>query len=83
MDNQRTQDQVAALKPVSDGHQTVTWVAKMKMVWSKPELKQVGKLAFLALALVVWYPIYSHLDSFSRWVAYDLCRFAQIGRAHV
>ena len=74
MDNQRTQDQVAALKPVSDTHQTATLVSKMKKAWGDLDLKQVGKLALLALGLIAWYPVYSHLDPFSRWVAYDLFR---------
>jgi len=74
MDNQRTQDQVAALKPVSDADQPVTFVYKMKKAWGDLDLKLVGKLALLALALVFWYPIYSRLDPISRWVAYDLFR---------
>ena len=52
MDNQRTQDQVAALKPVSDTHQTATLVSKMKKAWGDLDLKQVGKLALLALGLI-------------------------------
>jgi uncharacterized membrane protein YraQ (UPF0718 family) len=76
MDNQRTQDQVAALRSVSDTDQPVTFVSKMKKAWGELDPKQLGKLALLALGLIAWYPVYSRLDPFSRWVAYDLFRIA-------
>jgi uncharacterized protein len=38
--------------------------------------RQILKLILLALALLVWYPLYSRLDPFSRWVAYDLLHIA-------
>ena len=34
--------------------------------------RQIFKLILLGLALLAWYPVYSRLDPFSRWVAYDL-----------
>jgi uncharacterized membrane protein YraQ (UPF0718 family) len=37
---------------------------------------KIFKLIFLALGLIAWYPVYSRLDPFSRWVAYDLLRIA-------
>jgi uncharacterized membrane protein YraQ (UPF0718 family) len=76
MDNQRTQDQVAALRSVSDTDQPATFVSKMKKAWGELDPKQLGKLALLALGLIAWYPVYSRLDPFSRWVAYDLFRIA-------
>ena len=33
-------------------------------------------MLLLALALIAWYPIYSRLDPFSRWIAYDAFRIA-------
>jgi uncharacterized membrane protein YraQ (UPF0718 family) len=38
--------------------------------------KEILKLALLALALLVWYPVYSHLLPFSLWITYDVFRIA-------
>jgi uncharacterized membrane protein YraQ (UPF0718 family) len=68
MENQRVQDQAAA--------QPVTLVAKMKEAWGEDFLRQFGKLALLGLGILAWYPVYKHLDPFSRWVAYGLFHIA-------
>jgi uncharacterized membrane protein YraQ (UPF0718 family) len=68
MDNQQVQDQ-AASPPVHHA-------SKIREAWGEVPLKQIGKLVLLGLALIAWYPIYSRLDPFSRWVVYDLFRFA-------
>jgi uncharacterized membrane protein YraQ (UPF0718 family) len=76
MDNQRMQNQAAALKPLPEADQPATLPSEMKESWGEVPFKQIGKLVLLALGLLAWYPVYSRLDSFSRWVAYDLFRIA-------
>ncbi len=68
MDNQQVQDQAAS--------QPINHVSKIREAWGEVSSKQIGKLVLLALALIAWYPVYSRLDPFSRWVAYDLFRIA-------
>jgi uncharacterized membrane protein YraQ (UPF0718 family) len=68
MDNQQVQDQAAG--------QPVHHAAKIREAWGEGPLKHIGKLALLGLGLLAWYPIYSRLDPFSRWMAYDLFRLA-------
>jgi uncharacterized membrane protein YraQ (UPF0718 family) len=77
MDNQQVQDQAATLKAMEEAaKQQVPLFSKMKEAWGEVSLKQIGKLVLLGLGLLAWYPIYSRLDPFSRWVAYDLLRIA-------
>jgi uncharacterized membrane protein YraQ (UPF0718 family) len=77
MDNQRAQDQAATLKPVDEVVQPpVRLAAKIKTATVEVPVKQILKLTLLGLALLAWYPVYSRLDPFSRWVAYDLFRIA-------
>jgi uncharacterized membrane protein YraQ (UPF0718 family) len=68
MANQRVPDQSVA--------QPVTLVSKIKEAWGEDSFRQIVKLALLGLGLIAWYPVYSRLDPFSRWVAYDLFRLA-------
>ena len=37
---------------------------------------QIFKLTLLGLALIAWWPVYTRLDAFSVWLAYDLLRLA-------
>ena len=54
MDNQRVQDQATA--------QPVTLVSKIKETWGEDSFRQIGKLVLLGLGLLLWWPVYSHLD---------------------
>jgi uncharacterized membrane protein YraQ (UPF0718 family) len=77
MENQLPQDQTATLKPVDEMvNQPVRLVSKIKAATVDLPYKQIGKVTLLGLALLAWYPVYSRLDPFSRWVAYDLFRIA-------
>ncbi len=51
-------------------------LAKVKTSMGDMPVRQILKLLLLGLALIAWYPVYRHLDPFSRWVAYDLFRLA-------
>ncbi len=51
-------------------------IPKMKAGIADLPARQILKLIFLALVLIAWYPLYSRLDPFSRWVAYDVLRIA-------
>jgi uncharacterized protein len=51
--------------------------AGMKATIVGLSVRQILKLVFLGLALMAWYPIYSRLNPFSLWVAYDLFGIAQ------
>ena len=55
----------------------INLIAKMKAAIADLSARQILKLIFLGLALIAWYPIYSRLNPFSRWVAYDLFGIAQ------
>jgi uncharacterized membrane protein YraQ (UPF0718 family) len=50
------------------------FLSRLKAGFAEISSRQILKLILLALGLLVWYPIYSRLDPFSRWVAYDLLR---------
>ncbi len=39
--------------------------------------RQILMLSLLALALIIWYPVYSRLVPFSLWVTYDVFRIAR------
>ena len=54
----------------------INFIAKMKAAIADLSARQILKLIFLGLALIVWYPIYSRLVPFSLWVTYDVFRIA-------
>ena len=54
----------------------INLMARMKAAIADLSARQILKLVLLGLALLVWYPIYSRLDPFSTWVAYDVFRIA-------
>jgi uncharacterized membrane protein YraQ (UPF0718 family) len=56
--------------------QSVNFIGRMKEALANISAGQILKLTLLGLALMAWYPVYSRLDPFSRWVAYDLFRIA-------
>ena len=47
-------------------------IAKVKAAFAEMSAGQILKIVLLVLALIVWYPVYSRLNPFSQWVAYDL-----------
>jgi len=54
----------------------IKFIAKMKAAIAELSARQILKLIFLGLALIVWYPIYSRLVPFSHWITYDVFRIA-------
>ncbi len=77
MDKQPSSEQAAASEIASEmTEEPLNFVAKVKTALTDISARQVLKLGFLALGLIVWYPIYRELDPFSRWVASDLFRIA-------
>ena len=75
MVNQNPQEQAMADKiAVEATAPPVNLISRVKAGMAEMSSRQTIKLTLLALALIVWYPIYRRLDPFSRWVAYDLFR---------
>jgi uncharacterized membrane protein YraQ (UPF0718 family) len=74
MDNQQTQDHAATI--AAGASQPVKLLSRLKAAPRAMSRQHLAKLALLGLALILWYPLYSRLDPFSRWVAYDLFRIA-------
>jgi uncharacterized protein len=75
MRNQQDQEQVI----ISDSEAKAitlpdTVMSRIKLNLGNVSGLNVIKIIFLALGLLVWYPIYSQLVPFSNWVAYDLFR---------
>jgi uncharacterized membrane protein YraQ (UPF0718 family) len=54
----------------------VNLMAKVRGAIAEISGGQILKLILLGLALMAWYPVYSRLDPFSRWVAYDIFHIA-------
>ena len=78
MDNQNPLERAVALEIAAETTEPpINLIAKMKAATADLSARQILKLIFLALALIAWYPIYSRLDPFSRWIAYDAFRIAQ------
>jgi hypothetical protein len=72
MDNQNPSEQGVAMEIAEEAtDQPLHLIPKMKAGIADLSARQILKLILLALALIVWYPLYSRLDPFSRWVAYD------------
>ena len=73
MDNQNPQEQAVAVEIAADATEPpINLIAKMKAAIADLSARQILKLVLLGLALIVWYPVYSRLNPFSHWVAYDL-----------
>src|SRR5664279_4970352 len=78
MDNQNPQEQAVAVEIAAAAIEPpLNLIARLKAAMADISARQILKLIFLALALIAWYPIYSRLDPFSRWIAYDAFRMAQ------
>jgi len=75
MDKQYSQKQMMASKvAVVATEPPVHLISRVKASMAEISSRQILKLTLLGLGLIVWYPIYSRLDPFSRWVSYDLFR---------
>ena len=55
----------------------ISRVTRVKAAIADLSARQILKLIFLGLALMVWYPIYSRLVPFSTWVTYDVFPIAR------
>ena len=78
MDNQNPQERAVAVEIAAETTEPpINLIAKMKAAIADLSARQILKLILLGLALIVWYPIYSRLDPFSLWVAYDVFGIAQ------
>lgn len=78
MKEQLPQDQAVPVKIAAEStEQPINLISKVKAAIIETPARQILKLIFLALALIVWYPIYSRLVPFSLWVTYDVFRIAR------
>jgi len=78
MDNRNPQERAVAVEIAAETTEPpINLIAKMKAAIADMSARQILKLIFLGLALIVWYPIYSRLVPFSLWVTYDVFRIAQ------
>ena len=75
MDNQNPQEQAVAVEIAAETTEQQP-ISKLKAAVAEMSSRQALKMLLLALALIAWYPIYSRLDPFSRWIAYDAFRIA-------
>lgn len=77
MSNPHPQERTAAMKISTEtAEPPINLIPEAKAGTAKMPARQILKLILLALALIAWYPIYSRLDPFSGWVAYDVFRIA-------
>ena len=73
MDNQNPLEPAVALKISADATEPpISLFGKLKAAIADLSARQILKVVLLGLALIVWYPVYSRLNPFSQWVAYDL-----------
>ncbi len=77
MDNRNPQEPAVTAEIAHEATEpSVNLLARMKAPIAAMPARQILKLIFLGLGLLAWYPLYSRLDPFSRWVAYDVFRIA-------
>jgi uncharacterized protein len=77
MHDQHLQERAVALEIAAEVTEPpIKFIAKMKVAIADMSARQILKLIFLGLALMVWYPVYSRLDPFSTWAAYDVFHIA-------
>lgn len=57
--------------------QPISLLAKAQAAMTEVSASQIFKLIFLALGLIIWYPLYSRLVPFSLWITYDVLRIAR------
>ncbi|MCL4502171.1 MAG: permease [Deltaproteobacteria bacterium] len=79
MKDQPLQDQtVAAEIATGPAKLRMNFTSRVKAAVAELSARQILKLIFLALGLMVWYPVYSRLVSFSLWITYDVFRIARV-----
>jgi uncharacterized membrane protein YraQ (UPF0718 family) len=72
MSNQLPQEQALAGDIAPDATERPgNFIARVKTAIAHLSAREILTPTWLGLALLVWYPIYSRLDPFSRWLAYD------------
>ena len=76
MDNRNSPKPVAVEIATEAAQPPIKLIAKVKAAFAEMSAGQTLKIVLLGLALIVWYPVYSRLNPFSQWVAYDLFRIA-------
>jgi uncharacterized membrane protein YraQ (UPF0718 family) len=77
MNDQHLQERPVALDIAAETTEPpINLIAKMKAAIADLSARQILKLIFLGLALMVWYPIYSRLVPFSKWITYDVFAIA-------
>jgi uncharacterized protein len=78
MNNQHPQEQAVAMEITAKTPEPPTnFIARVKAGIADLSARQILRLIFLGLALLVWYPIYSRLVPFSLWITYDVFRIAR------
>jgi uncharacterized membrane protein YraQ (UPF0718 family) len=77
MSTQPPQEQAVAVEiPAEAPVPPHNLIGKVKTVVADISGRNLLKVLLLGLALIAWYPVYSRLDPFSRWVAYSLFHIA-------
>ncbi|MCX5891625.1 MAG: hypothetical protein NTW80_01380, partial [Deltaproteobacteria bacterium] len=67
MDNRNSPEEAVAVEIAEEAtEQPIRLIPKVKAAIADMSARQILKLILLALALMVWYPLYSRLDPFSR-----------------
>jgi len=78
MSNEHPQEQAVAVAIAEEASsQPSSFIGRMNAAVADLSVRQIFKLALLALALIVWWPIYRRLVPFSLWITYDVFRIAQ------
>jgi uncharacterized membrane protein YraQ (UPF0718 family) len=73
MNNQPPQEQAVPVEITAETTEPpINLIAKGKRALADLSARQILKLIFLVLALLVWYPIYSRLVPFSLWITHDI-----------
>jgi hypothetical protein len=77
MNNEQPQEPAVAVAIAAEASpQPCSFICRMKAAAADLSARQIFKLTLLGLGLIAWYPLYSRLDPFSRWIAYDALRIA-------
>jgi len=78
MNNEHPQEQAVTVAIAEEASpQPCSFICRMKAAIAALSAGQILKLALLALALLVWWPLYRRLVPFSLWITYEVFRIAQ------
>lgn len=78
MDNQNLRDRLSVVEFARQASQQPTgFIPRLKAAIAYLSARQIIKLSLLALALIIWYPVYSQLFPFSNLVTYNMFRIPQ------